>query len=106
MDIFILVHLFFSLTLISIAFWPINYLEYGVYIPFILSILWVICGGCPFTKFHKTDSSSFSQDILRYFIPNASEKLNEHVNLFLLLFITVIGFRRLNNNNINKIETN
>lgn len=107
MDLFILIHLFFTLTLLSIPFWSIKYLEYGVYIPLILSIIWIFCDGCPFTKFHKTNSSSFSQDVLQFFIPNASEKLNEHVTLFIVLSITIIGFKRLNNiENTNKIEIN
>lgn len=113
MDILFYIHLLFTFTLLTIPFWSTEYLEYGVYIPLILSILWIYFDGCPFTKFHNIDSGSFSQDILRFFIPNASDKLTEHVNTFLLLFVTVSGFYRLHNNNntniidlSNKIETN
>jgi hypothetical protein len=105
MDILFWVHVFLTLSLITIPFWPIKYLEYGVYIPLLLSIIWIIFNGCPFSILHKVDSSSFSQDILRFFIPKASDKLTEHVNTFLLIFITFSGFYRLQNN-VNKIETN
>jgi hypothetical protein len=97
MDLLFWIHLLLTFTLITIPFWPIKYLEYGVYIPLILSIIWIFFNGCPFTRFHKIDSSSFSQDILRFFIPDVSDKLTEHVNTFILLIITVSGFYRLRN---------
>jgi hypothetical protein len=95
MDLLFWVHILLTFTLLTIPFWPIQYLEYGVYIPFILSIMWIIFGGCPFTRLHKIDSSSFSQDVLSFFIPKPSEKLTEHVNTFILLAVTVAGFVRL-----------
>lgn len=97
MDILFIIHLLLLLIIASIPFWPIKYLEYGVYIPLILSLIWIFCDGCPLTKIHKTDSDTFSPDVLRFFIPNASEKLSQRINQFLLIAITVIGFRRLNN---------
>lgn len=96
MDFLFWIHLFMTFSLLTIPFWPIHFLEYGVYIPLILSILWILFNGCPFTRLHKIDSSSFSQDILRFFIPNASDKLTEHVNTFILVAVTVAGFTRLN----------
>lgn len=95
MDILFYVHLLLTLSLVTIPFWPIKYLEYGVYIPLLLSITWIIFNGCPFTRFHKIDSSSFSQDILSFFVSDVSEKCTEHVNTFILLVVTVVGFYRL-----------
>lgn len=97
MDIIFWIHLLLTISLLSIPFWPYNYLEYGVYIPLLLSIIWILYGGCPFTRFHEIESSSFSQDLLQFFIPDASIKLTEHVNTFILLAVTVAGFYRLNN---------
>ena len=99
MDLLFWIHLFLTFSLITIPFWPIQYLEYGVYIPLILSIVWILCNGCPFTKLHQIDSSSFSQDLLQFFIPKASDKFTEHVNTFILLAVTVSGFVRLQNIN-------
>ena len=95
MDLLFLIHLFLTFSLLTIPFWPIKYLEYGVYIPLILSIIWIIFNGCPFTRLHKIDSSSFSQDLLRFFIPKVSDKMTEHVNTFILIAVTVASFIRL-----------
>lgn len=101
MDILFIIHILLTLTLLTIPFWPVDYLNYGVYIPLILSIIWLIFDGCPFSKLHKVDSSSFSQDLLRIFMPNVSDRMTEHLNTFILLSITILGFHKLN-----KIEIN
>jgi hypothetical protein len=100
MDIFFFVHLLLTFSLITIPFWSINYLEYGVYIPLIISIIWIIFNGCPVTRFHKIDSNTFTQDIFKLFYLDINDKCSEHINTFILLFVTVIGFYRLKNNNI------
>lgn len=95
MDLLIFVHLLLTFSLFTIPFWPIEYLNYGVFIPLIISILWLLCNGCPLTKLHNVDSSSFSQDILKIFIHDVSKEFTEHFNTFLLLAVTVAGFTRL-----------
>ena len=102
-----IIHLSLTFTLLSIPFWPLDYLKYGVYIPLIISIIWLLFNGCPLTLIQDIESKSFTQEILKPFIPNITTKHTEHFNTFLLLFITVIGFYRLrsdstllNNNNI------
>lgn len=106
MDLVFFIHLCFTFTLLTIPFWPIEILKYGVYVPLLLSMIWLFFGGCPLTKLHKVDSGSYSQDVLSFFIPNASEKLSEDFNTFILLAITVYGFYRLQNNIINGNNTN
>jgi len=97
MDFLVFIHFVIILIVVSMPFWPIEYLQYGVYIPLLISIMWIFCDGCPLTKLHNPDggSDSFSNGILRIFIPDASISLTQHVNTFILVFITVIGFRRL-----------
>ena len=67
----------------------------------------MLFNGCPLTLIQDIESESFTQEILKPFIPNITTKHTENFCTFLLLFITVIGFYRLrgdntllNNNNI------
>jgi hypothetical protein len=99
MDILFIIHLLLTTTLLSIPFWPLDYLKYGVYIPLIISIIWLFFNGCPLTNIQDIDSDSFTQELLKPFIPNITTKHTEHFNTFLLLFITVIGFYRLRGDN-------
>ena len=50
MDILFCIHLLLIVILLSIPFWNRNYLKYGVYIPLIITILWLFFGGCPLTQ--------------------------------------------------------
>jgi hypothetical protein len=99
MDILFIIHLLLTTTLLSIPFWPLNYLKYGVYIPLIISIIWLLFNGCPLTNIQDIESENFTQELLKPFIPNITTKHTEHFNTFLLLFITVIGFYRLRGDN-------
>jgi len=96
MDFLYIIHLLLSLTLLTIPFWPLNYLKYGVYIPLFISTIWIIFDGCPLTKIQTNlDSDNFTKEIFRFIMPNISTKYTEHINTFLLLLVTVIGFNRL-----------
>ena len=67
MEIVFWVHLLIIFIVCSIPVWHIKYLKYGVYIPYMISIMWLVFNGCPITKLQKTNSSSFTHDLLRYF---------------------------------------
>jgi hypothetical protein len=96
MDAFYALHLLIFGFIISVPIWPIMYLKYGIFIPIILSIIWIIFEGCPLTK-HQTNlsSNSFTQDVYKRIIPNIPVKTAERINTFALLLITIIGFYRL-----------
>jgi hypothetical protein len=96
MDILYAVHLLIFLGLLSIPFWSISYLRYGVYVPITISLIWVVFNGCPLTK-HQTNlsSKSFTKEIYSIFVPNITVKTAKHVNTFAFLLITVIGMHRL-----------
>ena len=96
MDFLYILHLLLSLTLLTIPFWPLDYLQYGVYIPLIIATIWILFNGCPLTKIQTNlNSDNFTKEIFKYFIPSISTKYTEHINTFLLLLVTVIGFNRL-----------
>ena len=96
MDVLYIIHLILTLLLFTIPFWPLNYLKYGVYIPLIISTIWVIFNGCPLTQIQTNlDSDNFTQEIFQYFIPDISSTFTEHINTFILILVTVIGFNRL-----------
>ena len=96
MDTLYIIHILLTLTLFTIPFWPINYLKYGVYIPLLISTIWLMFNGCPLTKFQTNlDSDNFTKEILKYFIPSISTKYTEHINTFILILVTVISFTRL-----------
>jgi len=95
MDLLFFLHLLLSLSIFTIPFWPIRYLKYGVFIPLFISATWILFDGCLLSKLHRIDSSSFTQNILRFFIPKASSRLSEHLNTFILLLITIISLYRL-----------
>ena len=96
MDILFILHILLSFTLITIPFWQIDYLKFGVYIPLIISASWIIFNGCPLTKIQKNlNSNSFTKEIFKYFIPSVSTRSTENINTFILVLVTVIGFNRL-----------
>jgi len=95
MEFIFLLHLLLSLSIFTIPFWPIRYLKYGAFIPLFISATWILFDGCILSKLHKIDSSSFTLDILRFFIPNATLRLSQHVNTFILILITIISLYRL-----------
>jgi len=82
--------------IVSIPFWPIAYLRYGVYVPIVISFMWAICNGCPLTKAQTNlSSNSFTLQVYQPFMPNISVEHAEHINTFAMLLITVVGFHRL-----------
>lgn len=96
MDALFALHLLIFGIILSIPLWPISYLKYGIYVPILLSILWVVCNGCPLTK-HQSNLStnSFTREIYAYIIPNITVKTAERINTVALILITMLGFRRL-----------
>jgi hypothetical protein len=97
MDLLHALHLVIFGLLVSIPLWPIAYLRYGVYVPIVISIIWVIFNGCPLTKVQTNlSSNSFTKEVYKHFMPNISVNDAKHINTFALLFITVVGFYRLN----------
>ena len=96
MEILHVLHILILFVILSIPFWPMAYLRYGVYVPITISLIWVVFNGCPLTQ-QQTNlrSHSFTKEIYSIFVPGITVKMAEHVNTFAFLLITVIGMHRL-----------
>ena len=92
-----MVHIFLVFVFLSIPTWPIYILRYGVYIPLCLAFLWLVCDGCPLSASHThlINEQSFSQSLYTYIYPSVTKSQSDHMNCFLLILITVIGFVRI-----------
>jgi hypothetical protein len=96
MDSIFILHLSFIIFFLSIPFWKIKYLRYGVYAPIILATIWIIFAGCPLTHIQKDlNDEYFSQVLLKLFYPEISKETTARVSHYILLLVTVIGFIRL-----------
>ena len=96
MDYLYALHLAIMAFLLSIPAWSLRYLEYGIYLPLLLSASWILFDGCPLTKVQSNlNSKSFTRDIYDYIVPDISIKQAERVNTFILIGITIVGLKRL-----------
>lgn len=95
-DSLFFLHLVFIIFFLSIPFWPIKYLTYGVFAPVILATIWVIFDGCPLTKIQKgLNDEYFARILLQPLFPNISKEQTTRFSYFLLLVVTVIGMIKL-----------
>lgn len=101
MDALFALHLLIFGIILSIPLWPIPYLKYGIYVPILIAILWVVFNGCPLTKYQTNlNTPSFTREIYAYIIPNITVATAERINTAALVFITMLGFRRLKCSNM------
>ena len=96
MDPIFLLHFLFIIFFLSIPFWKLNYLRYGVYAPITLASIWIIFNGCPLTQIQKDlNDEYFSRVLLRVFYPDISNEATVRISYYILLLVTLIGFIRL-----------
>jgi hypothetical protein len=96
MDIVFLLHLLFIIFFLSIPFWKIKYLRYGVYAPITLATIWIIFNGCPLTQIQRDlNDEYFSRVLLKIFYPDISDETTVRISYYILLIVTLIGFIRL-----------
>ena len=96
MDLVFMLHLFFIIFFLSIPFWKIKYLRYGVYAPITLATIWIIFNGCPLTLIQKDlNDEYFSRVLLKVFYSNISDQTTVRISYYILLLVTMIGFIRL-----------
>ncbi len=101
MGIVFVLHLFFIIFFLSIPFWKIKYLRYGVYIPIILASIWILLDGCPLTLIQKDlNDEYFSRVLLKIFYSDISDETTVRISYYILLLVTIIGFMRLCPNNM------
>ena len=95
-DSLFILHLVFVIFFLSIPFWPIQYLIYGVFAPIILATIWVILDGCPLTKIQQgLNDEYFAQILLKPFRPNITKEQTTRFSYYILLLVTVISMIRL-----------
>jgi hypothetical protein len=96
MDALYVLHVIFIIFFLSIPFWEIKYLRYGIYAPLLLSTIWIIFNGCPLTKIQKNlDDETFSQVLLKIFFPDISHETTVRISYYILLLVTIISYIRL-----------
>lgn len=95
-DQLFILHFIFVIFFLSIPFWPLKYLKYGVFTPLILATIWIIFLGCPLTKFQKLlNDEYFAQILLKPIFPNISKENTTRATHYILILVTVIGMVRL-----------
>ena len=91
-----MLHLFFIIFFLSIPFWKIKYLRYGVYAPITLATIWIIFNGCSLTQIQKDlNDEYFSRVLLKVFYSDISDQTTVRISYYILLLVTMIGFIRL-----------
>lgn len=96
MDALFILHLTFILFFLSIPFWKLKYLRYGIYTPIILATIWIIFNGCPLTLIQKDlNDEYFSRVLLRIFYPDISNESTVRISYYILLLVTIISYIRL-----------
>ena len=89
------VHVLFVLFFLSLVFWPNCTLPYVVWVPFLLSVVWVVFDGCPLTRIDPAlDDQVFMQVLARPFVGNVSNNTMAALTISTLLLVTaVVGIR-------------
>lgn len=96
MDLLYILHVTFIVFFLSIPFWKLKYLKYGVYAPIILASIWIIFDGCPLTRIQEDlNDEYFSKVLLQNLIPDITRESTARASYYILLLVTVIGFIRL-----------
>lgn len=96
MDLLYILHVTFIIFFMSIPFWSLKYLKYGVYAPILLASIWIIFDGCPLTRIQEDlNDEYFSKVLLQNFFPNITRESTARASYYILLLVTVIGFIRL-----------
>jgi hypothetical protein len=96
MDPVWILHVSFIVFFLSIPFWPVRYLKYGVFLPLALATVWIVFDGCPLTRIQRDlNDEYFSRVLLRYFIPDISNEATARASYYILLLVVTIGMVRL-----------
>jgi hypothetical protein len=99
MVILFFINLFVLFFILSIPCWPVRYLKIGVYLPLLLSIIWIVYDECEIIKLQTDSDNSFIEEIYLYIFPSTSVKdanrRSSNISIFILLLITDLGFFRL-----------
>lgn len=87
-------HFLIVVAIASIPVWPLSWLRVGVYIPAALSLLWLLCNGCPITHAKPKIETNFVHDLLSSFI-SITENQSNHLVAAHLILTTLVAAARL-----------
>jgi len=95
-DLVWMLHLTFILFFMSIPFWPLKYLRFGVFVPLLLATVWILFDGCPLTQIQRDlNDEYFSKVLLKVFIPDITNEATARASYYILLLVVTIGMVRL-----------
>lgn len=97
-------HILICFLVITIPFWKKCYLKIGIFVPFLISLIWIVFDDCPLSKLHNMNNNTFTLSIYKNIIPNITEKQNNHMNTSILLAITLLTFFALFNFNCKNLN--
>lgn len=92
-------HVLVLLTIISVPLWPIKYLQYGVYIPLIITFTWFAFGACPLTD-ADPELDHFTHHLASNFIDGVSVETVDNALIFTMVLVTFLGTRKLHQGTI------
>lgn len=87
-------HVVILFWIISIPLWPIKYLQYGVYIPTIITLLWLLTGACPLTDADPA-LDHFTHHFVSNFIDGVQVETVDNALIFTMVLVTLLGARKL-----------
>lgn len=90
-------HLLILLGFLSVPFLPLRLLQYAVFVPTLLALIWLLFDGCPisFAQPELNGESKFTLHVVRKLIPSVTENQVEHFLTFYLVLSTLIASIRL-----------
>ncbi len=96
MDLLFWLHLAIIGFVLSVPFWDLEHLRFGVYVPLLLTTIWLLCDGCPLTAMHNGGNDGyFAQTLLRPFFPNITREQTSRFAYYVLIIITYASAWRL-----------
>lgn len=87
-------HVLVLLWILSIPFWPVKYLKYGVYVPLAITFMWLVFGACPLTD-ADPELDHFTHHLVSNFVDGVSVETVDNALIFIMVLITFLGTRKL-----------
>ena len=91
------VHIIVGLLILSIPFWPIPALKWGLYVPLAIVVLWLVMNGCPLSNMDAENlgGTSFTRSVLQTVWPGVDEQNTSRFVTGVLVAITLVAGLRL-----------
>ena len=90
------IHFFIPILFMLIPFFPFLYLQYAVFTPSAIYLLWIVCDGCPLTHITQGTDEDFIQSILFKISPKLSKNTDNIVGFILTFMLAIVGHNCIN----------